>query len=398
MIKTSICLLILLVSCNQPQAQLQKKIKDDAIPLPVELPIIMGASDTESYFPELKGKRIGCIVNQTAVADDIHLIDRLVKNDFNVVKIFSPEHGFRGMADAGETVVDGKDEKTGIEIISLYGPNKKFPSELLEGIDILVFDIQDVGVRFYTYISTMHYAMAAAGKKGIPFVVLDRPNPNGHYVDGPILEKEHTSFVGIHPIPIVHGLTVGELAKMISGEKWIEKSPKLKVVPIQHYNHQREYILPIAPSPNLPNQHSIYLYPSLCLLEPTEVSVGRGTNKQFQLYGHPNFESNFTFTPQPNAGAKHPKLEGKRCNGIDLSTKSLAELRQNKLNLKYLWHSYSIMKGEDFFRNNMFYKISGTKKIKEALQKNISIGELRSEWNEELKNYESIRSKYLLYD
>ena len=320
--------------------------------------IIIGAAQTEKYFDLIKNKRVGMIVNHTSVIyqenDSLHLVDFLLKNEINIQTIFAPEHGFRGTASAGETIKNGKDTKTGINIISLYGKNKKPTQEQLKNIDILVFDIQDVGARFYTYISTMHHCMEAAAEYNKQIIILDRPNPNGFYVDGCIREEKYKSFVGIHPIPIVHGLTVGELAKMIEGEKWLKNDKKekillgknLKIVSCQNYSHKDKYDLLIAPSPNLPTQNSILLYPSLCLFEGTTMSVGRGTNFPFEVVGHPNFpkdDSTISFTPKPNEGAKYPPFENKLCYGIDYQTQKL----ESNFSLKPILEFYQIMKDKE---------------------------------------------------
>ena len=310
----------------------------------------------------LKDKKVGVVANQTSISGTIevtytefpkegiesiykkeyvHLVDELIWKKINVVKIFAPEHGFRGTADAGELIVDGKDTKTNLPIISLYGNNKKPKPEQLEGIDILVFDLQDVGARFYTYISSLHYVMEACAENNIPLLVLDRPNPNGTIIDGPILEKEHKSFVGMHEIPVLHGMTIGEYAKMINGEKWLKDGLQcnLTVIPCLNYSHDMKYSLPVKPSPNLPNDQSINLYASLCFFEGTNVSLGRGTEKQFQIYGSPFLSKtvfNFNFTPKPNFGAKDPVHNGKLCFGEDLTKAK----KINRLELNWLLKAY----------------------------------------------------------
>jgi len=281
----------------------------------------VGAEQTSSYFPLLEGKRIGMVVNQTSNVNGKSLVDVLLNEKFDIKKIFSPEHGFRGEADAGAQVKDGKDVRTGLPIISLYGKNKKPSAAQFSGLDAIIFDIQDVGARFYTYISTMHYVMQTAAEVNIPVIVLDRPNPNGHFVDGPVMEEAYSSFVGMHKIPIVHGMTIGEYARMINGEGWLGEnlSCDLEVIRCKNYDHKTAYVLPIKPSPNLPNNLSIYLYPSLCLFEGTNVSVGRGTDKQFQIIGHPDAKiGNDFFTPKPRPGATSPKHNGKQCRGPGL--------------------------------------------------------------------------------
>ena len=367
--------------------------------------IEVGAKQFDEYFPLLKGKNIGVVVNQTSVVDDVHIIDCLIEKGINVKKIFSPEHGFRGKADAGEYVKNGIDIETGLPVISLYGSNKKPKTEQINDLDVLLFDIQDVGARFYTYISTMHYVMEACAENNKKMVVLDRPNPNGFYVDGPVLDMSIQSFVGMHPIPIVHGLTVGELALMINGEKWLKgnKTCDLEVIKCKNYTHKSTYNLPIKPSPNLPNMKSIYLYPSLCLIEGTTFSCGRGTNKQFQIYGHPNNNKtkyNFTFTPKPNDGSKNPKHNGKTCYGVNLSSKSTSELKKNKLQLNHilsLYNSFNHSNYQFFNNNNLFDKLAGNTTLKQQLIDKKSEEEIRKSWEPELSDYKKMRKNYLLY-
>ena len=320
--------------------------------------IVTAADQTPLYLKKLKGKKIAVVANQTSVIKNkkngyTHLVDSLVNSNINIQKVFAPEHGFRGKADAGEEIKDGVDTKTGLPIISLYGKNKKPSKEQLKGINAVVFDIQDVGARFYTYISTLHYVMEACAESGIPVIVLDRPNPNGHYIDGPVLEPEHKSFVGMHPVPIVYGMTIGEYAKMINGEKWLANGikAKLTVIPLKNYTHQSEYSLPIKPSPNLPNDVSINLYPSLCFFEGTNVSAGRGTDMQFQVYGSPflNDKNPFSYTPSPNEGAKYPKHAYMICYGEDLRCKEPITI-QNVLN-----HTVNGKPGTRFFYNPIMY-------------------------------------------
>lgn len=303
------------------------------------LKVETAAARTDLYINLLKGKNIAVVANQTSVIykeiykkkqEARHLVDSLLMLGIEVKKVFAPEHGFRGKADAGEVVKDGFDTKTGLQIISLYGKNKKPSAMQLKEIDIVIFDIQDVGARFYTYISSLHYLMEACAEANIQVIILDRPNPNSHYIDGPVLEAEHTSFVGMHKVPVVYGMTIGEYGKMINGEKWLQNGIQcnLKVIPLKNYNHQTIYSLPIKPSPNLPNDKSINLYPSLCFFEGTNISAGRGTEMQFQVYGSPYLtKSSFTFTPQANEGSKYPKYKNKRCFGEDLRTaKNLQKL------------------------------------------------------------------------
>ncbi len=378
--------------------------------------IITGAEQPGVYFPMLSNKKVGVVANQTSVTIEklntfdenepekqqviqTHLVDYMLDNAINVTRVFAPEHGFRGTADAGEKVKDGIDTKTGLPIISLYGTNKKPTKAQLDGIDILVFDIQDVGARFYTYISTLHYVMEACAEQGIPLLILDRPNPNGHYIDGPVLEPEHTSFVGMHPVPVVHGMTIGEYAQMINGEKWLANGVTCAITIIKNegYTHKTAYSLPVKPSPNLPNDVAISLYPSLCFFEGTFISAGRGTNMQFQVFGAPSLPERFyefTFTPEANEGAKNPKFKGEVCHGKDLRNYPQLE----KLNLDWLLEAYVANgKKKDFF-NSFFTKLAGTKKLQEQIEKGFTAREIRKTWVEGLKRYEKMRGKYLLYE
>ncbi|WP_233188584.1 exo-beta-N-acetylmuramidase NamZ domain-containing protein [Tenacibaculum sp. SG-28] len=369
--------------------------------------IVTGADRVGLYIDKLKNKTIAIVANQTSIIklankQEEHIVDYLHANkQINVAKVFAPEHGFRGKADAGETVKDGIDQKTKLPIISLYGKNKKpYPSQL-KNIDVVVFDIQDVGARFYTYISTLHYVMEACAAAKIPVLLLDRPNPNGAYIDGPILENKHKSFVGMHPVPIVYGMTIGEYGTMINGEKWLDKALHcdLTVIPLKNYNHNSSYNLPIKPSPNLPNAKAIELYPSLCFFEGTNVSVGRGTDKQFQIIGTPAYKiasHNFAFTPKPNEGAKYPKHENLECYGLDLRK----EEKPNKIELKWLVQFYKAHQenNEDTpFFNAFFTKLAGTKKLQQQIESNTSVTEIRSSWEKELNLFKVIRKKYLLY-
>ncbi len=366
--------------------------------------IIPAANLFFKYYPYIKGKKLGLVVNHTSMVGQMHLIDDLLRRKCQVKKIFAPEHGFRGKADAGEKIKNGVDSKTGIPIVSLYGKNKKPKAEALQDLDLIIFDIQDVGARFYTYTSTMTYIMEACAENNIPLLILDRPNPNGHYVDGPILQKSQKSFVGLHPVPIVHGLTVAEYAQMINGEKWLKDGLQCQLYHVEclNYNHNKFYKLPINPSPNLPNMRSIYLYPSLCLLEGTSISVGRGTAKQFQVLGHPKAKGDYRFKPSPRTGAKHPKHEGKNCVGLDLSKISLAELQKNRqLNLDYLIQFYNNFSEEErkkFFRSDGFFNLlAGNNSLQTAIQNKNSIAKIRSSWAADLATYKRLRKKYLLY-
>lgn len=364
-----------------------------------------GANQTESYVKLLKNKRIAVVANQTSIIEKnpkskvnyTHLVDSLISLDVNVKKVFAPEHGFRGKADAGEVVKDGIDTKTGLPIISLYGKNKKPSKEQLKGIDVIVFDIQDVGARFYTYISTLHYVMEAAAESKIPVIVLDRPNPNGHYIDGPVLEKEHASFVGMHPVPIVYGMTIGEYGKMINGEKWLANGiqSKLTVIPLKNYSHKSKYNLPIKPSPNLPNSRSINLYPSLCFFEGTNVNAGRGTETQFQIFGSPflNEKRKFTYTPQPNEGSKRPKHAYMICYGEDLSNTAYL----NKIDLQWLITAKKENTTKNFF-NAFFTKLAGTKTLQKQLEEGKTQAEIKASWQPEIEAFKKIRKKYLIYN
>lgn len=364
--------------------------------------IIMGAERVTSYLPTLLGKRVALVVNQTSVINGSHLVDTFGSIGVNVVKVFAPEHGFRGNHSAGAVIKDGKDKKSGLPVVSLYGRNKKPTAEMLQDVDVVVFDIQDVGVRFYTYISTMHYVMEACAELGKKVVVLDRPNPNGFYVDGPILEKEYKSFIGMHAIPLVHGLTVGELALMINGEKWLKNEVicDLQVVTCQNYGHNMLYELPIWPSPNLPNMNSVYLYPYLGLFEGTNVSIGRGTEKPFQIVGRPGEEGDFSFTPISIPGvSKNPKHLGKVCVGYEVNdVKDSSLFNDPKLNLSYLISFYNSNKSENgsYFRD-FFYKLAGNKELRMQIERGMSEDAIRKTWQPELEEYKRMRKKYLLY-
>lgn len=364
----------------------------------------VGAARIDQYFDLINNKNIALVVNQTSMIGETHLADTLQQIGVNIKAIFAPEHGFRGKVDAGEKVVDGIDIKTGIPILSLYGKNKKPKPAQLAGIDLVIFDIQDVGARFYTYISTLHYVMEACAENGVAVLVLDRPNPNGHYVDGPILDLDYQSFVGMHPIPIVHGMTIAEYARMVNGEGWLIDGIQcdLSTVACEEYNHETVYNLPIKPSPNLPNNRSIYLYPSLCFFEGTSISVGRGTNTQFQVYGHPDLTHGaYEFIPEPMDGAKYPKLEGKRCTGVDLTTLNLTGLRNAKsLNLEYLIAAYQDYpnKKEFFLKNLFFDKLAGGSMLREQIIGGKNATEIKATWQSGLNQFKQTRAKYLLYD
>jgi len=370
------------------------KIGSSAISPPT---IKTGTDNYEKYLPLLKDKKIGIVTNQTGIlSDKTHLVDFLLEKKMAIQTIFAPEHGFRGTADAGEHVVDGKDAKTGLSIISLYGDNKKPKPAQLAGIDVMVFDLQDVGARFYTYISSLHYVMEACAENGIPLIILDRPNPNGSIVDGPLLEKEFTSFVGMHPIPLLHGMTIGEYAKMVNGEKWLKDGIQCKLTVIACTNYKREmhYSILVKPSPNLPNDQSINLYASLCLFEGTNVSVGRGTETQFQIYGSPFLtKTNFSFAPKPNFGAKDPLYNGKECFGEDLT----AYPKLNRLELKWLLKAYQTTSDKTKFFNAFFTKLAGTKKLQQQIETGVSEEKIRESWKKDLEVFKKMRTKYLIY-
>ncbi|PRZ22872.1 exo-beta-N-acetylmuramidase NamZ family protein [Flavobacterium granuli] len=392
--KNSIYILILIINinCYSFQAVEKNNTKENE-----NTTIKTGADNYEKYLPLLKDKKVGIITNQTGIlSDKTHLVDFLLAKKITIQTIFAPEHGFRGTADAGEHVVDGKDAQTGLSIISLYGDNKKPKPEQLAGIDIMIFDLQDVGARFYTYISSLHYVMEACAENKIPLIVLDRPNPNGAIVDGPLLEKEFTSFVGMHPIPLLHGMTIGEYAQMINGEKWLKNAAqcKLTVIPCSSYNRKMDYSLPVKPSPNLPNDQSINLYASLCFFEGTNVSVGRGTEKQFQIYGSPFLtKSNFSFTPKPNFGAKDPLYNGKKCFGEDLTSYP----KLNQLELKWLIKAYQNTTDKTKFFNPFFTKLAGTKKLQQQIESGTPENKIRKSWQKDLTSFKKMRVKYLIY-
>lgn len=356
-----------------------------------------GADNFEKYLPLLKNKKVGIVTNQTGLlSNKVHLVDFLLEKKVAIQTIFAPEHGFRGVADAGEHVVDGKDEKTGLPIISLYGDNKKPKAEQLKKIDVVIFDIQDVGARFYTYISSLHYVMEACAENNIPLIILDRPNPNGNIVDGPILEKEFKSFVGMHPIPVLHGMTIGEYGQMINGEKWLTNGVncKLTVIPCSNYKREMSYSVLAKPSPNLPNDQSINLYASLCFFEGTNVSLGRGTEQQFQIYGSPFLpKKGFSFTPKPNFGSKNPPFNGETCYGEDLSK----EKKLTRLELKWLISAYTNTTDKSKFFTPFFTKLAGTKKLQEQIEKGVSENDIRASWKSGLEQFKKARAPYLLY-
>lgn len=366
---------------------------------------IVGANQTLKYLPLLQGKRVAIVANQTSVVFNTnnkqytHLVDSLINLNVDIKKVFAPEHGFRGSVDAGEHVKDGIDTKTNLPLISLYGENKKPTAKQLKNLDIVIFDIQDVGVRFYTYISTLHYIMEACAEQNIPILILDRPNPNGHYIDGPTLEIKNRSFLGMHPIPLVHGMTIGEYATMINGEKWLKNGIKsnITIVPVKNYTHQTAYSLTIRPSPNLPNDQSIKLYPSLGLFEGTNINAGRGTENQFQVFGAPFLNQNvfkFTYSPKTNFGAKYPKHINKICYGKDLTKVSIS----GSINLKWLINAYNNTTNKTFFFNTKnFTKHAGTTKLQKQIEAGLSEKDIKSSWAVGLEDFKKVRKKYLIY-
>lgn len=402
------------VKGKREKPKVQDTIKKSTSPVTIAT-IKTGADNWMTYLPVLKKyKNIGVVANQSSIVNfnpdttnraeyatapatkSMHLVDWLIESKLNVTKIYAPEHGFRGTAEAGELVKDGKDTKTGIPIISLYGDNKKPKPEQLAGIDVLVFDLQDVGARFYTYISSLHYVMEACAENKIPLLILDRPNPNGNTIDGPILEKENSSFIGMHPIPVLHGMTMGEYAKMINGEKWLKNGIQcgFTVAPCLNYNKEMEYSLPVRPSPNLPNDQSINLYASLCFFEGTNVSLGRGTEKQFQIYGSPFLpKTNFSFTPKPNLGSKDPLHNGKVCYGEDLSNAP----RVKGIELKWLLKAYATTSDKTKFFIPFFTKLAGTKKLQEQIEAGMTETEIKKSWEKGLEDFRKIRKKYEIY-
>ncbi len=363
-------------------------------------PIRTGAEQPELYLPLLQGKKVGFVGNQTSIlphSDNKHVVDFLLENKIQVKKVFVPEHGFRGTADAGEKVDNSIDQKTGLPIVSLYGNNKKPSAAQIADLDVVIFDLQDVGTRFFTYISTMHYVMEACAEQGKKVIIFDRPNPNAGYIDGPMLKPGFESFVGMHPIPIVHGLTVGELAQMINGEKWLKGglTADLDVIPVANWTHGMAYSLPVKPSPNLPTDLAIKLYPSTCLFEGTVVSLGRGTYFPFEVYGYPDPKfGQFQFTPVSIDGmSKTPPHQDKRCYGVDLR----GEAMDHHFTLKYLLDAYAKSGMKEKFFNNYFNTLVGTDELKKQILAGKSEAEIRASWQKGLDDYKSKREKYLIY-
>jgi uncharacterized protein YbbC (DUF1343 family) len=364
-------------------------------------PVILGAEQSKAYLPILKNKRVALFSNHTGMVGDKHTLDILIENKVNVVAIFSPEHGFRGTADAGEHVSSSVDEKTGLPIFSLYEGGSKRPSEAnIRKFDILVVDIQDVGLRFYTYYVSMVQLMDACSKFNRKMLILDRPNPNGFYVDGPILDMKYKSGVGWLPIPVVHGMTLGEIALMTNGERWLPESRvcDVTVIPCKNYTHQTKYVLPIPPSPNLPNMKSIYLYPSTCLFEATPVSLGRGTDKPFQIYGHPNMKGyDFSFTPRSVPGAKFPPQLNRLCYGVDLSGKSDEEIWEKGIDLTYIIDAYNNLNLDNYFFRSAFERLIGNENIRKMIRAGKSAEEIKATWKEDVERFKEQRKPYLLY-
>ncbi|MGD1844100.1 MAG: exo-beta-N-acetylmuramidase NamZ domain-containing protein [Salibacteraceae bacterium] len=363
----------------------------------------VGAARLAEYLPLIEGKTVAIVANQTSEIQGTHLVDTLLSKGIQIAKVFAPEHGFRGTADAGEKIADSRDPTTGLTIRSLYGANKRPKASDLKGIDVVLFDIQDVGVRFYTYIYTMTYVMEACAENGVQVIVLDRPNPNGFYVDGPVLKRENASFVGLHPIPLVHGMTVGEYAQMLNGEGWLRNGVRcdLQVIACAGYTHSDHYQLPVKPSPNLPNMASVYLYPSLGLFEGTVVSVGRGTDYPFQVFGHPQLlEADFSFTPESKPGAKYPPHKGVLCKGYDL--REFGENQMTRYKGFYLFWLLTAYRDSEnqasfFLKNGFFHKLSGDQQLMEQVKNGKSEKEIRASWQNELDQFKKLRKSYLLY-
>ena len=361
----------------------------------------VGADRTTEYLPLLKGKSVAVVANQSSVIKNTHLVDSLISLKISVKKVFCPEHGFRGLVDAGEKVATEKDKKTGLTITSLYGKNKKPKPEDLKDVDVVIFDIQDVGVRFYTYLSTLHYVMEACAENKKELILLDRPNPNGYYIDGPVLEDAYKSFLGLHPVPIVYGMTIGEYAQMINGEGWLKGSVKcnLKVITISNYVHNDMFELGIRPSPNLPNMSSVYLYPSLGLFEGTQISVGRGTDLPFQVIGSPVLEkANYTFTPQPKPGAMEPKYKGIECKGHNLSEFGKEYMKDTKkIYLFWLMGTYANTADKTKFFDENFNFHAGNTTLQQQIKDGVKEDVIRKSWEPGIAKFNVVRKKYLLY-
>jgi uncharacterized protein YbbC (DUF1343 family) len=415
------CCIIFLISCSA-----QKENQQTAVP---EKKILAAAERIPVYLPLIKGRKVGIFANQTSMVGNIHLVDTLRKSGIDIKVIFGPEHGFRGTADAGEKVGNYTDEKTGIPVVSLYGSKRRPSAEDVKDVDILIFDIQDVGVRFYTFISSLEEFMEGAFELGKPLMILDRPNPNGHYVDGPVLDLKYRSFVGRQPVPVVYGMTIAEYAMMIAGEKWLSAKANEKydyyrtaaqnsadtpfhfqIIKCGNYTHKSKYVLPVKPSPNIPNIQSIYLYPSTCFFEGTVLSEGRGTNKQFQVFGHPSLPKKlYSFTPNPNEGAKSSKLYGQKCYGWNLSGTAEQVLKKvnNKVQLKWLMEAYRLFPKKDSFfifpksgkmEESFINKLAGNNDLWQQIKNGVNENEIRKSWEPKLSEFKVIRKKYLLYE
>ena len=398
-LKLHLILLITLIITACDNSVSQNKYKDKTPELSKDIKV--GAEQTDKYFPDLKGKTIAVVANQTSLIRQTHLVDSLYSSGFKIKAVFAPEHGFRGEAGAGEHIKSDIDAKTKLPLLSLYGNKKKPSAEDLKGVNLVVFDIQDVGARFYTYISTLFYVMEACAENNIPLMILDRPNPNGHYIDGPVLEKEFISFVGIAPIPVVHGLTVAEFAQMVNGEGWLPggKKCELTIIPVENYTHDTRYELPVRPSPNLPDMTSVYLYPSLCFLEGTVVSVGRGTEKPFQYVGYPDSPvGEIIFTPVPNKGAPDPPYKNEKCKGFDVANYVNDPSLYNMVDVQWLIIFFRSYDNKDKFFNNFFDKLAGSSTLREQILKGISKEEIRESWHDDLQEYKKMRAQYLIYD
>lgn len=394
-----IAALLTVVGCAAPN---NPPVAVDTMQAPVREQVLRtGAERTDAYLPLLAGRRVGVVTNATGMIGKVHLVDSLLASGVNVVKVFAPEHGFRGTADAGELVADARDPRTGLPIVSLYGKHKEPSKEQLADVDVLLFDIQDVGVRFYTYVGTLHYVMQAAAREGRKVVVLDRPDPHGAYIDGPILDTAHRSFVGMHPVPLVHGLTIGEYGRMINGERWLKGGVTcdLEVVPCEGYRHAMNYVLPVRPSPNLPNATAVMLYPSLGLFEGTPVSVGRGTDIPFQCAGRPGSKlGGFHFTPEPRVGAKDPPHKGVRCTGYDLSHLNGTDSTLTRIDLQWLLAFYGEAADKKAFFTKFFDKLAGGTSLRLAIQSGMNEEQIRASWRPGLEAFQKVRAKYLLYE
>ena len=372
------------------------------LPVLLQAQATVGAEQTEWYFPLLKGKKLGIVANNASVVGNMNIVDFLIQKGFNVQRIFSPEHGFRSYSDAGQTIVNGIDSATGIQLVSLYGAKMKPNISDMSSLDIVLFDIQDVGVRFYTYISTLTYVMEACAENKIPLILLDRPNPNGFYIDGPVLEKKYISFVGLHPVPVVYGMTIGEYACMVNGERWLKNGVKcdLKVIPLKNYTHTTRCELPVKPSPNLPDINAIYLYPSLCFFEGTTISVGRGTSSPFEVFGNPKMKSgSFAFTPRSIPGfSLHPPFEGQECKGLNLRGYLLKHPdEQGKIILSWLLDTFNDLNHDPGFFTDYFNKLAGNSTLQQQIIGGKSEKEIRESWKNGINKFRKIRERYLLY-